>query len=353
METSEKPSALTLQSYVEAALPDRAAPVIEGFGEISSGWESEVYAFDLVSGLGELREIEALALRIYPGADAHEKSEREYGALRRLWSAGYPVPEVLHLCHTGSPFGHPFLIMERVPGRPMWWETFNGPVAQQSVTFERFIRLFVELHALDWRGLVESSGDCDPTGWTQDPYVFVDRYMDLIEVYCDRFNQPGYLPLLAWLRSRRDRVPCERPAGIHWDYHPENLLITEDGTAYVIDWTQFEISDPRFDLAWTLTLLGAQEGDAVRSRIVSTYEAISGRAVAGLSFFEVLACVKRLASVTISLSAGAQAVGMRAGAEESMRQHLPILRRVYERLQALTGLSIPEVDALYLDGSTQ
>jgi aminoglycoside phosphotransferase (APT) family kinase protein len=114
----------------------------------------------------------------------------------------------------------------------------------------------------------------------------------------------------------------------------------------VIDWTQFEVSDPRFDLAWTMTLIGSAEGNQVRERIRRTYERMTGAPVTNLDPFEVFACAKRLASVTLSLSAGAEQLGMRAGAEAMMRRQLPALRTVYDRLQGLTGLHIPEVELL-------
>ena len=39
--------------------------------------------------------------------------------MHKLYQAGYPVPQVLHLEQETSPFGKPFVIMERVDGRPM------------------------------------------------------------------------------------------------------------------------------------------------------------------------------------------------------------------------------------------
>jgi aminoglycoside phosphotransferase (APT) family kinase protein len=347
---TDLPDVRLLQTYLATVLTDRVDPRVEGLRDISAGWESDVYALDLVSGTAGTRTVEPLVLRAYSGPDISEERGREFRALQRLRRAGYPVPAVLHLALASSPLGRPFLIMERVPGRVMWWETFYGPKEQQRLTFERFVRLLVDLHALDWRLLVDASEDAiceDPTGWLDSAYVFVDRYLTLLRQYIEQFDQLGYLPVVDWLAARRDAVPCARPAGVHWDYHPANLLNDEDGGAMVIDWTQFEVSDPRFDLAWTLTLVGSQEGDEVRARILATYEAMSGQPVKEVAFFEVAACVKRLATVTFSFAAGAEALGMHVGAEEKMRQQLPALRRVYDRLRALTGLTIPEVDALF------
>ncbi|MGC9348451.1 MAG: phosphotransferase family protein [Anaerolineae bacterium] len=335
-----------LQTYVKAVFPDRDQAQVADLHEISVGWESDVFAFDLVSGPSGDRAREPMILRVYPGVDAWEKSAREYDGLKRLLGVGYPVPRVFHLARESSPFGRPFLIMERVPGRPIWAETFHGPEPTRRAHFDLFIRLFVRLHAIDWRDLV---GD-DPTPFLEDPYTFVDHWLDRFRGVVAELSQPGYVPVLDWLTAKRGAVPCLRPAPIHWDYHPDNILLDRTGSATVIDWTQYEISDPRFDLAWTMTLVGAGEGEEVRERIRERYEAVAGTRLEGMVFFEVFACAKRLASVTISLAAGAEQLGMRPGAEEAMRRQIPALSRVYERLLALAGTPVPEVEAVLSGG---
>ncbi|MGC9522428.1 MAG: phosphotransferase family protein [Anaerolineae bacterium] len=347
---------MQLQEYLRQSMPEWVDAEVRNLNEISAGWESDVYAFDL-HVKPDVRE--SLVLRIYPGADAREKAVREFDGMRRLYNAGYPVPEVHHLASEASPFGKPFVIMERVDGRPMWHATFNGPEARQRACFQRFIELFVELHALDWQTLVDDTSVpfVDASGAVE-PYAFVDAWLGLFRGYAQQFSLTDYAPVLDWLAERRDGVPCHRPAPIHWDYHPENLLLRADGTTVVIDWTQYEISDPRFDLAWTMTLVSSEEGHDVRSserirrRILEAYEARSGEPVEQIEYFEVFACAKRLASVTISLLAGAETLGMRPGAEAMMRRSLPALSRVYARLQALTGLRIPDVEVLFEENTT-
>jgi hypothetical protein len=95
-----------------------------------------------------------------------------------------------------------------------------------------------------------------------------------------------------------------------------------------------------------MTVVGGQEGGSVREQILSRYEALTGEVVQHIEIFEVFACAKRLASVTISLSLGAEVLGMRAGSEEMMLNQLPVMTRVYTRLQEISGLRIPDVEKL-------
>ena len=267
-----------------------------------------------------------MVLRVYPGADAYIKSEREFRGMQQLFAAGYPVPRVLALERDASPIGKPFVIMERVEGKMMWEPLFRSPEPQQSARFALFCDLLVRLHRLDWRPFVADPAAVEQAG----PYAFVDGWLAQVRRALAQFHMPDADALLDWLEARRDRVPCAHPAPVHWDFHPGNLLLRVDGSATVIDWTQIQVSDPRFDLAWTLMLVGAAEGWPWRDRILAEYERLAGAPIEELEWFEVAACGKRLFSVIVSLAAGPEALGMRPEAVELMRKQFGALRNVYQ-----------------------
>jgi aminoglycoside phosphotransferase (APT) family kinase protein len=114
----------------------------------------------------------------------------------------------------------------------------------------------------------------------------------------------------------------------------------------VIDWTQIQVSDSRFDLAWTLMLVGAAEGWHWRDRMLAEYERLAGAPVQELEWFEVAACSKRLFSVFVSFAAGPETLGMRREAVDLMRRQFPALRSVYELLVARTGLRLANIEEM-------
>src|SRR5579862_3487246 len=62
---------------------------ISDFAQITDGWETEVYSLKITLR----RQVESAILRVYPGASAADKCEREYQAILGLGrTAGYPVP---------------------------------------------------------------------------------------------------------------------------------------------------------------------------------------------------------------------------------------------------------------------
>jgi aminoglycoside phosphotransferase (APT) family kinase protein len=337
--------AAQFQDYYRRAFPQRAGACIIGAAQINNGWECDVYSFQVEWDADGSRQQERLVLRIYPGVDGYEKSAREYSTLQSLRRAGYPVPRADLLEQENSPFGKPFILMEFIAGRSMWGPMFNSPAeAEQRRLLALFCRLFARLHATDWRSFTPQLAEIDD----RQPLDMVQVQLARWQPYVQAAPIPGFLAGWDWLQTHSRDVVSAAPAPIHWDFHPNNILLLEPASAaeeaVVIDWTGLEISDYRFDLAWTLLLVNL-EGPEWRSRILAEYQRQSGQVVRDLAYFESAACFRRLYSVMVSVAYGAEKMGMRPGAEAQMRRQAPHLRRVYERSLAVNGITIPEVEA--------
>lgn len=332
-----------LQTYYARVFPAKQEVQIRELVNISAGWESELYSFVAEYGPATERLREELILRIYPGDDAHTKSAHEFHSMSWLHKAGYPVPQVQILERENSSFGKPFVIMEKVEGQVLWPILFNSPEKKQQKLLTLFCELFVRLHKLDWRPFVDDAARYELGG----SYVFVDQWLSMVRGALERFPLSNSLRILEWLEARRDQVPCPRPSATHWDYHPNNVLLRDDGSAVVIDWTGFDISDSRFDLAWTLVLANSYLGVEWRNRILQEYERLTGAKVKQIEYFEVFACGRRLFSVMVSLSEGAEKLGMRPEAVTMMKQQMGAVKRVYGLLLERTGIRMVDVERLF------
>ena len=150
-----------LQAYLVTRESQWSSPVVHDLRSISVGWESDVYAFDLEHGTMGARQRLPLILRIYPGEVAADKAAREFGGMSLLYRAGYPVPAVHLLEREASPFGPPFVIMDRVDGS-MWRQLRDLiPTACRRSSPSSFAA--ITLHRLDWRPLVPDPARYAPT----------------------------------------------------------------------------------------------------------------------------------------------------------------------------------------------
>jgi len=178
------------------------------------------------------------------------------------------------------------------------------------------------------------------------PYAFDDHWLNNAYSALEAYPNFGFSPLVKWIETHRKDMACNQPAVTHNDFHPGNLLLLENGELVVIDWTGFNISDARFDLAWTLPLINAYSGSEWYLKFLQAYEQAAGAPVKNLKYFEVCCCARRIFDIMVSLQYGAENMGMRPEAVEQMKASKVAHQRVYEMLVDRTGLSIPAVEAL-------
>jgi aminoglycoside phosphotransferase (APT) family kinase protein len=310
-----------------------------GLRRISDGWECDLFSFDLLGEEAGEQRRRALILRVYPGREAAQKATKEFHALRQLYRAEYPVPEVLLLQAEGTPLGQPFIIMERIDGPVLGEVIRRSPAGRQGDLLTLFCQIFVDLHALDWRPFVAGPQLHQVEGT-------VGRWLATREPMVQQLGRSEFDPVMAWLRERGPGIRCRALSLTHGDYHTYNVLLRPDGAPCVIDWTGAEVSDYRFDLAWTLLLMSAIGGSGMRDAILGEYERLTGSQVEEIEFFDVVASTRRLFSILVSITGGAERLGMRPGAEALMKKSRHHVAAAYALLRSRTGLQIPAVEDL-------
>jgi aminoglycoside phosphotransferase (APT) family kinase protein len=120
----------------------------------------------------------------------------------------------------------------------------------------------------------------------------------------------------------------------------------QDGSLFVVDWTQAAVTDYRFDLGWTLLVIRAFNGEDSRDEVLGAYEHLAGHPVDSSEYFEVVAAAKFLFPILGAFSHGTEAVGMRSAALGQMRACLNQAAAINEFLRQRTGVAVTGVQAL-------
>ncbi|MCW3101043.1 MAG: phosphotransferase enzyme family [Chthonomonadaceae bacterium] len=328
---------------------ESAESAIADVSLLTSGFEADVFVFSLQPA-NDREEIQNSVLRLYAGEETAQKAAREFAVMRRLHDVGYPVPAVHLVDHTtDSPFGRPFLIMERIPGVSMgstYWSASEDQLPALQVTL---FQLMHRLHQLDPTTVLPESPQADllaPEAGLGSELSALTELVDRLETHAP----PSLHKVLAWLDSRRATVSTERLSVVHGDFHPNNVLLRADGAAIVIDWSNVRLSDYRMDMAWTRIITLAHDRPDRGETELRLYAQFAGNPIRDIAYFEVIACIRILTSVLISLRFGAARMGMRPEAATRMQHDVAFTRYVAALLQSLTAMAMPDLEeALFGD----
>jgi aminoglycoside phosphotransferase (APT) family kinase protein len=194
--------------------------------------------------------------------------------LRFLTEIGYPAPGVLAASSDPADFGLPYVVMAEVPGRTILDQLRKHP-RQVGTLIGSMAAAQASLHG------VPAESWPIPAGTSE-----IDRRIAAIGD--DRPADPALGSALSWLLEHADEVRGEEPAVCHFDFHPLNVLIADDGRLTVIDWENAALGDRHSDLARTLVLFHAASAAAnsalervvvrvARPSLVRSYQAAYGR----------------------------------------------------------------------------
>ena len=309
----------SLERYLNAQLPGPAAPIelelhVAGF--------SNVTVFVTRAG-------DRMVLRRPPGGPLLPTSHdmlREFRYLSAL-TGKVRVPRPILACEDVDVIGAPFYLMERVEGeviRVSLPAAYDDPESRRRLG-EELIETLVELHAVDWQD----------AGIRGRESGYLERQVALWGAQWERTRPrtralPGLDGVGEWLAAAKR--PESGPATVvHGDYRLENVMVAGEPPegprlVAIFDWEMATVGDPLADLAWMLTYwedpedpappaseatsivdgmrrLTQQAGFQTPAELASMYAERSGRAVADLGFYRVLASYK-LAIILEGLYAG-------------------------------------------------
>jgi aminoglycoside phosphotransferase (APT) family kinase protein len=333
----------TLAELLRQGLPGAPALRISGLEELTGGWETYLLAATAETIGKGASERFGWVLRFRIGAQANDFALQEYAVMKSVAERGIPVPGRLQLVTGDSPFGAPFLAMEKVEGATLGRLLETEPSAVVGELLNSMVELFVALHSLrpdtDWFA--------DPSRLDRAaPGTTVPGVMGRIQDTIERHQLETMAPLTDWLRSRLADVPPGEISLVHNDFHPDNIIVRRQGAMCVLDWSFAGPGDPRLDLAWTVFLMGTAVGHQHRQSVLTRYRRLSGATIDPFLVLEALKLADRLVTLASWLEEPA-VIPVAKITPQAMRTDYRIhILNIYRRLKELTGLSLPLFEEL-------
>jgi aminoglycoside phosphotransferase (APT) family kinase protein len=325
-----------LSLYITSRYPDA---VVSNFNFLVSGFESEIYTFHLQLPHASPKKY---ILRLFTGEGATEKLAREARGLSLLQKAGYPVPSLLLQETEPQVIGKPFEIIAQLDGQALWPVLASAESHQEGQLLLRFGYLLAQLHKLDWHLFT-----ANPDVYEKNPRRLLDEIIFQYRSLYTKYSLKGFIQIIDWLDTYKHEIAVQ-PAVVHQDFHANNVFVCSNDQLFVIDWTQFAISDYRIDLGWTLLIMGDLGKADWGKQILNAYASGFNGPIEHLDYFNVIVTMKLLASTVISFTFGPEEFGLRPEALELTKEQVSIYKQLSQRIRNITGLTVPELeDMLY------
>lgn len=253
--------------------------------------------------------------------------EREATVLSALGGTAVPHPRVYGKCFDHEVMGASFYVMERVDG---WAPELNERNCRFNPPFDRLPHkrdlAFAMMDGLVHLANVDYIGAGLATFGRPEGFLErqVDRWGSQLESYKTTYRNyggreiPGLVNVAEWLRAN---IPTGSAPGIlHGDYGFPNVMFAHEPPARLaamIDWELATIGDPLLDVGWYLNAFrDAREPERVpastyfdptefptRQELAAYYAAGTGRDIADLDYYLVLAMYKGACIVEYKVAA--------------------------------------------------
>ncbi|HYM31478.1 MAG TPA: phosphotransferase [Candidatus Cybelea sp.] len=305
------------------AAPDLA--YVESPASIQGGFETRIFGLRLRGGPDNLSG--PLILRLLPPFVRPQRVHFEAAVHEALAKSQYPVPKVFLAVSDHTALGGPFLIMERLAGRPLAHDVeailrragaakLAGLFLDAPRLLRRIVETWADMQARLHDVLVEHLERALQSRGIDAASLHFDARLLALRDEISRLRLDGLLPALAW--AERNRPAPSQSVICHRDFHPLNILADDERVTGVIDWGNAIIAPPEMDLGSTLATvscmpLGLHGAADMAARIpfrvaLRGYLSAYGRRrpydAAMVRYFDVYHCLSQIVGVAYVVASG-------------------------------------------------
>jgi aminoglycoside phosphotransferase (APT) family kinase protein len=295
------------------------AVYLAGPVRIQGGFDAAIFGFTLDHVSPPLEG--PLILRLSHGNADPGRVKLETVVQNTLAEMGFPAPCVMVTESDPGLLGGPFMVMTRLPGKPLAHGVeglgagtslvgqvqllFNLPVLLARI-IDQWVDMQIRLHQLPAETLLRAvtSAGIDARAIT------FEGQLARLSTIVERSALTGLEPGLAWLNDHRP--PQAREAAIcHGDFHPLNILADKNQPTGVIDWANAVIAESAMDigsaianmsavpltLPWALRVAARPVIGAALRRYERTYRALRPLDDRAVLYYQVFRAVAQLVGV--------------------------------------------------------
>jgi len=216
---------------------------------LTGGFWAQISSFSLADPPSDFAG--ELVLRCVPDPRRGRIEAAVQGTLAEL---GFPTPRLRAAGGPEEGLEHAFLIMDRAPGRGLERSRSRREALRRAATYPTLCaEVLLRLHALPVEPVIARLADSGIAARE----LSIDSVLADVRALAGQVRDTELLDSLALLE--RTRPPEQKRVLCHCDPNPNNVLLADDGSWLLIDWTDARIADPELDVGFAaemLTLVG-------------------------------------------------------------------------------------------------
>lgn len=216
--------------------------------------------------------------KVFGSYDRGEKARREFRTFELLQQHGIPAPEPLYLDQQGTILSIPGIVSRYVTGTQI--ESPSDPIGWAH----SLAAMLARIHAIP----------CDAATQTYllDANSEATWFLRTGAVPDYMVAHPDGTAVWQMVHDLASSLRWVKPALVHIDYWPGNVLWDQDQITAVVDWEEAAYGDPAIDVAYCRMEMCLSGMGHVADEFLETYETETSRPVANLGFWELAAAAR-------------------------------------------------------------
>lgn len=243
-------------------------------------WKEERTNLQELFGQSEILEVSPLPSGLE--ADVYKVAADDKAFVLKIWNRNsrpnvalqYSILEQLH--QQGISVSRPYGWGEDQDGHQVLLTSFDGQPVQKlnAAKLQVLAKVQTDIHKV-------KSDYLDRFSLPR--YDFVLYFFPTIEEHAD---------IRALLMELLHRIELNSSSLIHGDFNLGNVLESDDGKLTIIDWTNVQAGDVRYDIAWSVILMRIYVNDRLADRYRSALLRINPITDGEYEVFEAIACLR-------------------------------------------------------------
>ncbi|MBN1584331.1 MAG: phosphotransferase [Anaerolineae bacterium] len=267
------PSRETVRALLDVLIPEHTAFAIHA---LPGSYSNVTHLVQVRSGGGTDTQI-VVRRYIECSAGQAEKARLEFRTLALLRNHSIPVPEPLYLDEAGALLGTPGIVTRYVPGTQVM-----SPLDPQAWA-RTLATMLAKIHSVP----------CDAAArqFLLDANIEATWFLHAGAVPDYMRAHPDGATVWQAIHDRFPGIQEVKPALVHIDYWPGNVLWEGEQITAVVDWEEAAYGDTGIDVAYCRMNMFLDGLDQAAGEFLSAYEAERGP-VANLAFWELAAAAR-------------------------------------------------------------